>query len=207
MTDARQVLTTGSVQSYFQDVLADAMDRQRMEARDETIVYLVNLLAEFTRTERLYDWTPDGYTLRPLAMLYGDAVDASGTGQRNQALRRLGDIALFIAGIFSDSLARSPVDVDYYVAMGGTAYGCLSENLRESRRDHAHSAVFGDLADRFQDFVAVLSEVGDHAVPDRDSDIVRLYEQWTRTRSPRIERKLRALGVQQLMVHGKSIRH
>jgi len=37
-------------------------------------------------------------------------------------MQRLGDTALFIAGVFADSLNRKLVDVDYYVAMGGTAY-------------------------------------------------------------------------------------
>ena len=54
--------------------------------------------------------------------MYSDALEEESGEARNQILRRLGDVALFISGVFSRSLKRRVVDVDYYIAMGGGAY-------------------------------------------------------------------------------------
>lgn len=191
MSDDDQVLTTPDMRSFFQESVLAALDQQGVKARDDTIVYLVNLLANFARADRLYEWTPEGYMLRPLALLYDDALQAPTIEARNQALRRLGDVALFVAGLYADSLQRQAVDVDYYIAMGGNAYSYLSD--RHSSR--AHRPVFGELSQQFTDFVEVLSQIGGYSITD-DHDVLRLYEHWLRTGSHRSARRLSELGVQ-----------
>ncbi len=191
MSGHMSVVTTANVRSYFQESVLKAMETQGMRARDETVVYLINMLSDFARTDRLYEWTPDGYTLRPLAVLYSEALYAKSEEARNQALRRLGDIALFIAGIFADSLQKQSVNLDYYIAMGGNAYGYLSDR----HRSRAHRPVFGELSSQFTDFVDILSSIGSH---DRghDNDIIRLYERWLNTGSKRSAQRLSELGIQ-----------
>ena len=77
---------------------------------------------------------------------------------------RIGDISLFVAGFFGESLARRQVDVDYYVRMGGFAYGSLSDAVRRSVRGRVYTAVFAELAAKFQDFVDVLTEIREIAL-------------------------------------------
>lgn len=190
MSDHTQVLTTANIRSYFQESVVGAMQAQGMQARGETVVYLINLLSHFARADRFYEWTPDGYTLRPLAMIYGEALYAENEEARNQALRRLGDIALFIAGLFADSLQRQGVDIDYYIAMGGNAYGYLSD--RHSSR--AHRPVFEELSQQFTGFVDVLSQVNERET-NKDQEILRWYEKWIKTGSKRSAQRLRSLGV------------
>lgn len=188
-------IRTQSAEDFFHEALASALRNQGTNAETETVFYLVNLLSAFIRAENLFERTPEGVTLRPLAEIYADATQAPTAEARNQALRRLGDVALFIAGLFPDSLSRKPVDVDYYVAMGGTAYGFLSEVLRERPRGRTYAEIFSELSAKFQDFVDVIAEVGEHAHVGSDTDMLRLYELWTRTGSRRAARKLVERGI------------
>lgn len=189
-------IRTQSAEEYFREALASALRNQGTEAEAETVFYLVKLLTTFMRAEHLFEHTADGVGLRPLAELYADANRAPTSEARNQALRHLGDIALFVAGLFPDSLSRKPVDVDYYVAMGGTAYGFLSDVLRERPRRRTHAEIFRELSAKFQDFVDVLGEVGESTQIKGDADLLRLYELWTRTGSRRAARQLLRLGIQ-----------
>ncbi len=191
-----RVLTSRSVEDFFHGALTSALDNQNVEAAPRTVHYVVNVLAAFSRSDRLYEHTEDGYGLRPLALLYADAVYSANAAERNQALRRLGDVALFIAGLFSHSLNRKLVDVDYYVGMGGAAYGQLSATVGSAGRDAALSPVFDELSRKFADFVDALAEVGEDANFSNDSDLLRSYEVWLRTGSRRAAQRLRRAGIQ-----------
>jgi hypothetical protein len=193
---ADRVLTSRSVEDFFHDALQSALGNQQIEASADTVRYVVNVLSAFSRTDRLYQHTGDGYGLKPLALLYADAVYSTNTTERNYALRRLGDVALFIAGLFSHSLNRKLVDVDYYVAMGGSAYGQLSSNVLASRTGTAMSPVFAELSRKFTDFVDALAEIGEDANFNNDSDLLRSYEVWLRTGSRRAREHLRRAGIQ-----------
>jgi len=191
-----QLITDVSVEEYFSGAVQDAISSRRAPVSGETAIYLSNLLTGFLNSEHLYDATPDGVALRPLAMLYGDAVQATRTEDRIRALQRLGDVALFISGLFADSLSRSLVDVDYYIAMGGNAYSCLADNDRRSNYVKRLREVFAELAVRFTECVDVLAEVGSRTSLKNDNDILRLYEIWLGSGSRRAAEQLQAMGIQ-----------
>ena len=107
----------------------------------------------------------------------------------------MGDVSLFMAGFFAHSFARKLIDVDYHIAMGGRAYACLADNLRGRARSAALASVFAELAGKFQRLVDVLNDVAEMARPANDQDILRLYEIWLKTGSPRAQRLLRESGV------------
>lgn len=190
-----RVIATPDVRAFFQQSVVNAIDTQQVAAREETVVYLVNLLVRFTRSEHFYEWTPRGPDLSPLALLYGEALQTRPPEQRRVILQRLGDVALFIAGLFADSLKRSLVDVDYYISMGETAYGALGEDPPDSARGRASADTFNELSSRFGAFVDVLADVADNSEHGSNEDVLRLYELWMRTGSTRAARKLRELGI------------
>ena len=196
MKNAEKVIPVSNLQEFFRDSIGAAMLNQHVDADDHTSYYIVNLLTVFSRSEALYEQTDHGFGLKPLAKMLCDAVDAPSSEERNAALKRMGDVSLFIAGFFYESFARSLVDVDYYVNMGGGAYGSLSENVRGTARGRVFQTVFAELADKFQSFVDVLNEVRDMAKSNSDHDLLRLYEIWLRTGSQRIASVLRELGVE-----------
>lgn len=210
MTSARsdEKLVTGvSARQYFHESVDAAMHNQHIEAGEDTVGYVVNLLDNFMRAEELFEQTPDGLMLKPLASMYGHAVESQSTRQRSAALRRLGDVALFVAGVFADSLSRKPVDVDYYVSMGGTAYGYLAEVVHGTLRARVYHSVFSELSIKFQDFVDVLGEVAERAHLSSDRDVMRLYDLWARTGSKRAANMLRKAGIEPMPVTSGGVRH
>jgi hypothetical protein len=190
------LITDMNVREFFRDSVRDALNHQKLDAAEDTVFYVVNLLVYFSRAENLFTATPDGPLLQPLALIYAEAVEARGAQERQAALRRLGDVALLIAGLFSASLSRKLVDVDYYIAMGGSAYGHLADLQRGSNVHRSFCAIFGELAHKFQRFVDVLDEVRDKTHLGSSTDVLRLYEIWLKTGSPRAGERLRQLGIQ-----------
>ena len=202
-----QVIVESSIQEFFQGLVKDAVANQRLEASTESVCYLTNLLSMFANSDALFENTPEGPMIRPLALLYGEALEATNPELRNLALRRLGDVALFISGIFSDSLNRKVVDVDYYIAMGGNAYGYLSATSRQQGRWQDFSELFAELGEKFPLFVDVLNEVGDQTNLRNDSDIMRLYEIWQRTGSRYAQKQLQRIGINPVSGSSMEQRH
>lgn len=191
-----RLITGMDVREFFQDSVQTAVVRQQVNVADDTVFYVVNMLTEFARSDVLYEETPDGRMIKPLARFYTDAIDATTIQEANNALKRLGDVALFVSGLFANSLQRSAVDVDYYIAMGGNAYDCLADSVRHSFHGRTFGEIYQELAQKFAQLVDVLSEVADEFQPGRDQDLLRLYEIWVLTGSAQVERKLRQHGIQ-----------
>lgn len=190
------ILKSANVREFFRESVDEALNRQRVEADDHTVHYVVNLLTLYTRAEELYDGETGGGRLKPLARMLGEAVEAPSDADRDRAMRRMGDVALFVAGFFPDMLSRSSVDVDYYVRMGGTAYSWLAERARYSAQVRAYGTIFSELSGKFAAFVEVLGEISDQGRSYTSADILRLYEVWVRTGSERANRRLKELGIQ-----------
>ena len=185
-----------NLREFFHDSVQTALRQQNVAVDDHTEHYVVNVLTTFARSEELYEQTPEGVRLKPLAHMLAQAVEAPTPQQRETTLRRLGDVSLFIAGFFAQSFARKLVDIDYHIAMGGRAYSALAESTRGTLRGHAFAIVFMELAQKFQRLVDVLNDVAEMSYTHTDKDILRQYEIWLKTGSPRAFNILRRLGVQ-----------
>jgi hypothetical protein len=197
------LVAVANLREFFHESMQSALRKQKVAVDDHTEHYVVNVLTMFARSEQLYDNTPEGVRLKPLAHMLAEASEAATPQQREAALRRLGDVSLFIAGFFAQSFARKLIDVDYHIAMGGRAYGALAESTRGTLRGQAFSAVFLELAQKFQRLVDVLNEVAETAYTHSDKDILRLYEIWLKTGSPRAYGILRRLGVAPVTADGR----
>ena len=185
-----------NLREFFRDSVHEALVRQHVAVEPHTEHYVVNLLTMFSRSEALFESTADGTRLRPLALMLSEAMDASSTEQRMRTLQRLGDVSLFIAGFFAQSFARRLVDIDYHIAMGGRAYGSLAASCGHGARARALSGVFAELAQKFQRLVDALNDVSEMSHTHTDRDVLRQYEIWLKTGSPRAHGILRRLGVE-----------
>lgn len=192
--DTLYLITEGNLQAFFHQSITDAARSRQLPAGDATLHYLTHLLADFAQADRLFDHTPAGPKLRPLAVLYSDALCAPSVTERRLWLQRLGDLALFIAGWFSGRLSRRLTDIDYCIAMGGNAYGYLHDTADGSPRDRALGEIFGELAHGFDRFVELLASITGRQAGG-DADMLELYERWLATGSPFLARQLQALGV------------
>jgi hypothetical protein len=170
---------------YFRELVESALQHQHLAARDLTSFYLVNLLTGFMHVDRS-DTADDE---EPLGVRFAKALQDAGIRQRD-GLRQVGDLSLFISGFFADSLNRSLVDIDYYIQLGGSAYGSLA------RQGHVtFGEVFNELSEKFPAFVDVLGEVSERSALASNSDVLRLYEKWLRTKSRRSGDLLAAKGI------------
>jgi hypothetical protein len=189
-----------NLREFFRDSVHAALERQRVEVEDHTEHYVVNLLTMFARSEALFDGAAGRPRLKPLALMLADASEAPTHEDRLRMLQRLGDVSLFMAGFFAQSFARRLVDIDYHIAMGGRAYGTLADSCRTSARGRALGTVFTELAQKFQRLVDALNDVSEMAHQHDHRDVLRQYEIWLRTGSPRAHGILRSLGVEPAVV-------
>ena len=200
------LVTEKDLSSYFKSSILSALSNQHVQASDHTVVYLSSLLEYFTHTEHLFEKSTDGYQLKPLAMYYADYSYAKSIHQKTFALRRLGDVALFISGLYSQSLSRKVIDIDYYIAMGGGAYAQLSSTHEKQFNNQAFSEIFSELAKNFVDYMDVLSEITE-AQHSSDSDILRQYEIWLRSGSKAARKRLISQGIYPLTNNTGSTKH
>lgn len=133
--------------------------------------------------------------MKPLAFIYKDAVDAQSKEERDTHLRRLGDAALFTSGFFSASLERTAVGVDYFISMGGNAYGALADRTPRTIPDINLREIFTDLAEHFINYVDVLTEVSESNELHDERDVLSLCESWLNTGSDYARQRLQEHGV------------
>jgi hypothetical protein len=193
--DDNKLVTTQSLSEYFKDLLEGAMSRQQAPLGQVTEFYLVDLLARFTDATALYVQKPDGsLEEEPLALQLQKALSGS-REEKVAALRKLGDSSLYVAGFFGDSLTTRLVDLDYYIAMGGTAYGALANMTRTRPVSGAFGSLYEELCDKFLTIVDLFNEVSERVAVTTNRGVVRLYERWVKTGSERLTRLLAEQGV------------
>jgi hypothetical protein len=190
-----RVVQVQNLADYFRTSIDAVISRQGVDVDPHAAHYVVNLLTLFSRSEELFEDHGESYGLRPLALMMADAAEARSVVERNYALQRIGDVALFISGFFADGLADKAVDVDYYIYMGGSAYGSLSVEVRRTFRGRAFADIYRELAEKFQVLVDVLNEVRDEARGESDRDLLRTYEIWLKTGSQRARNLLADNGI------------
>ena len=203
---SKRVLPVANLQEFFKDALHGALEKRHLAVEDQTEHYVVNLLTLFSRSEALYDSTPEGRRLKPLVVMLSEALEAPSTGDRNRGLQRLGDVSLFVAGFFAQGFARKLIDIDYHIAMGGRAYAALGEALSRGKAK-VLGQVFNELGQKFQPMVDALNEVSESNYTHSDKDILRLYEIWLKTGSRRSYDILKRLGVEPTAAGGTSFAH
>jgi hypothetical protein len=191
----QRVVAVPNLREYFRDALQGALMHRNVTIEDQTEHYVVNLLTLFARSENLFESTADRVGVKPLVQLLSEALEAPTAAERERGLQRLGDVSLFIAGFFAHRFARKLIDVDYHIAMGGRAYCTLANGLARGRRA-VLGQVFAELAVKFLPMVEALWEIGDSARQYTQADILRLYEIWLKTGSPRARDLLRQLGLE-----------
>ena len=179
---SQAVFQRESAVEYFKDLVDRALTHQGVATQELTSYYVVQLLAGFLQQPENFD---DG----PLSVRLAQALESGGMRQR-ASLKQIGDLSLFIAGFFSESLNRKMVDVDYYATIGGRAYHALSRVETDT-----FSPVFAELGSKFVDFVDVLSEVSERTSCATNVDLLRLYEKWIKTGSRRSGQLLAERGV------------
>lgn len=162
------ILESGPVE-FFRELVQSAMAAQHFESEEETEFYLVHLLERHIRM-------PEEVLDRPLGVAYLEA-SRSDPARRFERFRSVGDTALFVSGLFTDSLEGTLVQPSYYVDLGRSAYAQVAETGQPRLRE-----LFRTLAAQFADLVRVLGEISATDLFASDRDTLRVYRRWLLTR-------------------------
>ncbi len=181
--------SSSSLELYFTEQLQEGKQKLRPPPADDTLWYLSTMLARFGRSESLFAFEDGRFDLRPLALLYGDAMDADNDHQRCLFLQQLGDMALFLGALFPERFSSRGIQQDYVVGMGGGAYDYLAENARQNRH------VFQELAGMFAKLIDLVAAACSRDLASNDETILALYQRWLQSRDPILGRQLQSLGI------------
>jgi hypothetical protein len=138
----------------FQD-LTEASFEHVGHTDPELTVYVTGLLVDFTHIDNLYR-VRDGKGQRLEYLVDFQMESQRGDKAHARATQKhLGDYALFIVGMFPESLQqhRRPISAEYYVAQGKHAYSTVSsmDGMRPT------AALFRKLAANFETCVCALN--------------------------------------------------
>jgi len=183
---------SANLETFFHDVVDDAMRKKHVEATEAAEYYLVSLLTDYAR--------PDARSCealeRPLTLLLDEALHAPGQ-ERFERLRVLGDGVLYVSGFFAAHLETRGVEVRYVASLGARAYDGAGKMLRASAAETGPDLFF-ELSDNFERFADLLASVAEKlslAAAPTSQGLLKLYERWARTGSESIGSELMARGV------------
>jgi len=186
------LVATASLKEFFKALLDAGLDQQGLRVADGTEFYLVNLLSDFAAAERLFpeEETQGRKDHEPLALMYHRALQ-QGREEQIRTLRRLGDVSLYKAGFFAAALRESVVGHDYYVRMGGAAYGQVA-----SMTASAFSDIYRELCEKFKVLTELLEGIAAQGlVRTSATGVLKVYQAWARTGSGQLERVLVDAGL------------
>lgn len=172
-----EILHGTRLMEYFRDEFRKALLSTDVQISETTEFYIVNLLAGFERSEVLFLLRENRFEEEPLAMMLANALSGDKTTQL-RGLKRLGDVALFFAGLFVDHIERGPVNKDYYVDMGSSAYGELSARLVN---EAVFRLLYSELSREFEGLTVALSHLTIAKKIATNMDLLKLYDRWIRT--------------------------
>lgn len=182
-----------SSKDFFTEAVGEAFAKRKIQTYPSVQSYLVQILEHYMDARNLFekniseDGTRSPDTLAEMLLIAGQSAPV----EKQIILKKLGDKSLYVSGFFGDSLSRKLVDIDYYVEMGGSAYGMLAESVKED----TVAQVYKVFSCRFLEFVDVLTYISQQSMIQSDQNILRLYDRYLRTGSELAKEKLVEAGV------------
>lgn len=175
-------------EDYFQELITQATQDTQKNSRKESIQYLASLLNGFlkARTEALNLLTVDNL---PPSLALIKAGDMAADNQF-RLYKKIGDVSLFVSGLFFNALARSILDLDYYKNIGEQGYH-LAHTVSAQQ---AIKETFLDLSLNFLSYIEILNHVSVAAGLSNNKNLLYIYDQWLKTQSEFFEKILRARG-------------
>ncbi len=189
MDSSNQPITETSLSIYFKDRVSECAQRYKPPPHEDTCWYLSSLLDRFGRSEHFFLYEDGRYALRPLALLYCDAKEATNERERCLVLQQLGDMALFLGALFPERFTRRGIQQDYVVGMGGGAYDYLAENSHQNRH------IFAELANTFTRMLELVANACSRENKMGVEDVMALYQRWLQTKDPVVGNQLQAIGI------------
>ena len=182
---------SANLETFFHDVVDDAMRKKHVEATEAAEYYLVSLLTDYARPDARCNEALE----RPLTLLLDEALHAPGQ-ERFERLSVLGDGVLYVSGLFAPHLEKRGVEVLYVTSLGALAYDSAGRMLRGG--DDNAPDLFFELAENFERFAELLSAVAEKlqlAAAPSSVGVLKLYERWLKTGNEALSSELLERGV------------
>jgi len=192
--------TIASLATWFERSLGRTLQRHGLSAARTTVAYLAGMLERFSRPGPLVEGSAGRALHRPLAEHWVTARLAPGPCERERELRRRGDLALFVCGVFPGYVSGRATGHDYYLAMGRGAYAALAE-----QRGDVSAHTWRELARGFPDFADVLHAAvwGENA----PTEPLAIYDRWLAGGGRLTRARLAAAGLCPVPAPPGNVRH
>jgi hypothetical protein len=138
-----EAIRHGTAVEMWQSLVQETYDGAGRRLDESTEAYLVFVLLRYQADHLLLSHTQGVEWLQ--------ALEQVGTA-RADALRDVGDRCLLVAGLFPGLAERRRVSVDYFIAIGRSAY----QGVADARRQ-AYAALYAQLAGSYLELVRTLS--------------------------------------------------
>jgi len=172
----RSLVAVSSLREFFRDAFHEATEHQHLDIEEQSEQYVVNLLTMFSRADALYEKTPEGLRIRPLAHMLAESLEAPSAQARQRGLAAARRCVAVHRRLLREEL-RAQIDRHrLHIAMGGNAYSSLADSMQRSASGRGIAATYAELASKFQGLVDALNEVSEMSYVHTDADILRLYE-------------------------------
>lgn len=153
------LIVAKSTQAYFREALDHALRKLNITLTESAQVYMVHLLNEFLRSEKVFAGVNYGEKLIMVHLL--ERAHASEEREALQIYRHLGDSSLYLLGFFNEASANGMVSETYYQDMGSVGYAYASGLSRAYAASHA--ALFQELSDNFPEMVKVMKNIANYS--------------------------------------------
>ncbi|MCX6111858.1 MAG: hypothetical protein NTY22_01020 [Proteobacteria bacterium] len=178
-------------EAFFSELLEVAIKNQKLRISDSAKVYLIDLLSRNVSNNELIGNNPRcPYADKPISIVFQQSL-IEPINQRREMLKYVGDYSLYIGGYFNESLNNKIIDVDYYISIGGQAFGNLSKITKSSQT----ASLYYEIFNKFANLVDIFMEISFDTFITRAEDLIRLYDRWLQTGSNVLERKLMEKGI------------
>ncbi len=179
---------------YFREKVNSAVEELHVDVDEIVVFYLVNLLSEFHKIEKVtFDAEPKADE-EALTILLEKAL-FSNQNEQIKRFKHLGDFSLFISGFFPDSIYKRLVNHKFYMSVGSIAYNQLANIMRTKAHSKTFWDLYQELSKNFSAFVDVLSEVSGKSMSHSNKNILKVYERWLKRKHPSDEKILRKEGI------------
>lgn len=168
---------------FFKERVRVALTNNNMTVDNDVEFYLVTLLCNFIQPALDLQGRLD----TPLALFLKEALESADSYEQQARFKVLGDLSLYVSGYFQESLNRKTIDINYYIAIGSSAYQKVAKLSAQN--------LYSKLAMSFPQLIEVVSEVSMIPGQDKPLDILATYDRWTRSQSQRLLKVLQELGI------------
>ncbi len=179
----RKIEVIASSSQYFEELTLEAAQKCSASTDSQALSYIASLLNKVVKSS-LND-------LQPLFVKQFVEVLSKPAGEQLRICKTTGDLSLIISGVFSDSINKKLLDLEYYVSIGKTSY----ENASRLSHSEYSSHVFGELSVGFNHYLEVLHRVSLAMGLLDTTNVLNIYETWLQTQSPHLRKLLATHGI------------